>query len=246
MARTHSTNDDTYDENLGSAHTRTVRIPRTRGAVSGLLLIVLGIWGALIPFVGPYFHYSYQRDDTWIWTNARFWLEVLPGGAAALGGLLLLISANRITGGLGGWLAALAGAWFVVGQTLSQALSIGSVGSPTATTDGGRTIQQLGFFYGLGALILFLGSFALGRLSVVGVRDVRAARRRDERAGADEQRQLPVTRDADRAGDDIPSNGRVRERNVGDAVPVERPAERPVEALAHRPAQRPVDERPAD
>ncbi|MCW2540193.1 MAG: hypothetical protein JWN95_1918 [Frankiales bacterium] len=231
MART----QNTYD--IDSSHARTIRIPRTRGAVSGLLLVVLGIWGALIPFVGPYFHYSYQRDDTWIWTTARFWLEVLPGGAAALGGLLLLISANRIAGGLGGWLAALAGAWFVVGQTLSEVLRIGSVGSPTATTDGGRTIQQLGFFYGLGALILFLGSFALGRLSVVGVRDVRAARKRDQRAVADQQNQQQrVVRTGERRSD-------VGTRDGYDDDPV--PVERPVEVLAHGPDDRP-DDRPAE
>ena len=32
-----------------------MRIPRSRGAVSGLLLIVLGAWSALIPFIGPSF-----------------------------------------------------------------------------------------------------------------------------------------------------------------------------------------------
>ena len=39
---------------FGSLH-----MPRSRGAVSGLLLIILGVWGALIPFVGPYFHFAY-------------------------------------------------------------------------------------------------------------------------------------------------------------------------------------------
>ncbi len=29
-----------------------MRIPRSRGAMSGLLLVILGLWGALIPFVG--------------------------------------------------------------------------------------------------------------------------------------------------------------------------------------------------
>ena len=37
----------------------TLRVRRSRGALSGLLLVLLGIWGALIPFVGPYFHYAY-------------------------------------------------------------------------------------------------------------------------------------------------------------------------------------------
>src|SRR5260370_1257056 len=37
------------------------RIPRSRGAVSGVLLILLGAWGALVPFVGSYFGYAYTR-----------------------------------------------------------------------------------------------------------------------------------------------------------------------------------------
>ncbi|HEY2043771.1 MAG TPA: hypothetical protein VGH11_13925, partial [Jatrophihabitans sp.] len=185
----------------GLDHVRTVRVPRSRGAVTGLLLIVLGIWGALIPFIGPSFDYSYGNDQTWVWTAARFWLEVLPGAVAAFGGLLLLMSANRIIASFGGWLAAAAGAWFVIGQALAALLRLGSVGSPTATTDAGRALQVLGFFYGLGALILFLASFALGRLAVVGVRDVRAARRRD--------RQVAASNLADENAAAVPTTGTV-------------------------------------
>lgn len=162
--------------------TRTMRVPRSRGAVSGLLLILLGAWGALIPFIGPYLDYSYGTDETWHWTTARLWLEVLPGAATALGGLLLLISANRIRASFGGWLAALAGAWFVVGTTLAPLLHLGDVGRPLSQTDRGRAAAQIGYFYGLGAVILFLAAFALGRLAVVGVRDLRAAERDEQRA----------------------------------------------------------------
>ena len=34
-----------------------MRVARTRGMLSGLLLMVLGLWGALVPFIGPYFPY---------------------------------------------------------------------------------------------------------------------------------------------------------------------------------------------
>jgi hypothetical protein len=159
-----------------------MRVPRSRGAVSGLLLILLGAWGALIPFIGPELDYSWGTDQSWHWTNARLWLEVLPGAATALGGLLLLISANRIRASLGGWLAALAGAWFVVGLTFAPLLHLGQIGQPLSQTDRGRVAAQLGYFYGLGAVILFLAAFALGRLAVVGLRDLRAAER-DERLG---------------------------------------------------------------
>src|ERR1700754_162071 len=149
-----------------------LQIPRSRGAASGFLLILLGAWGALIPFIGPYFDFAYTPDQEWFWTTARGWLEVLPGAVTALGGLLLLVSGNRATAMLGGWLTVLAGAWFVVGRALAGPLGIGDVGAPVAVTDDKRTVLELTYFYGLGALIIFLGAVALGRLSVRTARDV--------------------------------------------------------------------------
>src|SRR5690349_18126997 len=75
--------------------TAMMRVPRTRGVGSGVLLILLGAWGALIPFIGPYFHFAYTPDTAWTWTWGRFFLEIVPGVAAALGGLILLVSAFR-------------------------------------------------------------------------------------------------------------------------------------------------------
>jgi hypothetical protein len=71
-------------------------IRRTRGAGSGILLVFLGAWGALIPFIGLYFSLTFTPDGAWTWSAGRGWLEVLPG-AAALGGLLLQGSGNRAT-----------------------------------------------------------------------------------------------------------------------------------------------------
>jgi hypothetical protein len=192
------------------ARTRTMRVPRSRGAVSGFLLVLLGAWGALVPFFGPYLNYSYGTDQTWHWTTARLWLEVLPGAAAALGGLLLLVSAHRISASFGGWLAALAGAWFVLGQTFAPLLHLGSIGKPLTSSDSGRVGAQLGYFYGLGVVILFLAAFALGRMAVVGVRDVLAAERADELA-----RQQEMDRTATR-DDGVIGDGVLGDRVAGD------------------------------
>jgi hypothetical protein len=145
---------------------------RSRGALSGFLLILLGAWGALIPFVGPYFDFAFTPNQVWTWTDARGWLEVLPGVVAVIGGLLLLSSRNRATAMLGGWLAVIAGAWFVIGRALAGPLGIGDIGTPVASTDTMRVWLDLTYFYGLGALIVFLGGLALGRVSVRSVRDV--------------------------------------------------------------------------
>ena len=154
-----------------------LQMPRSRGAASGFLLILLGAWGAIIPFAGPNFDFAFGSDQAWIWTAARGWLEVLPGAATVVGGLLLLASRNRATAMLGGWLTVLAGAWFVVGRALAGPLGIGDVGAPVAVTDDKRAVLELTYFYGLGALIVFLGAVALGRLSVRSVRDVAYAER---------------------------------------------------------------------
>lgn len=154
-----------------------MRMPRSRGATSGFLLILLGLWGALAPFIGPLFDFAYSPDQAWTWTMGRGWLEVLPGAVTVLGGLLLLMSRNRATASLGGWLAVAGGVWFIIGRALAGPLGIGDAGVPVAATEAKRVALELMFFYGLGALIVFLGAAALGRISVRSVRDVEWADR---------------------------------------------------------------------
>src|SRR5258708_1744398 len=135
-----------------------LQMPRSRGAASGFLLILLGAWGALIAFVGPYFDFAFTPDQEWTWTIARGWLEVLPGAATVVGGLLLLGSRNRATAMIGGWLTVLAGAWFVVGRALAGPLGIGDVGAPVAVAHaqgGGVAVPAL---YCVGGVLRFLRS----------------------------------------------------------------------------------------
>ncbi|KLO27740.1 hypothetical protein [Mycobacterium haemophilum] len=153
-------------------HVGGLRMPRSRGAVSGLLLVLLGAWGALIPFVGPYFNFAYTPDQDWVWNPARGWLEVFPGVTTAVGGLLLIGSKNRASAMLGGWLAVLGGAWFIVGGEFAPMLRIGSVGDPVASTDRKRALLEISYFSGLGALIVFVGGVVLARLAVRLARDV--------------------------------------------------------------------------
>ena len=165
---------------FGSLH-----MPRSRGAVSGLLLIILGLWGALIPFVGHYFNFAYTPGQTWAWTTARGWLEVFPGAVTAVGGLLLLVSGNRATAMFGGWLATIAGAWFIVGRTLAPTLRIQGIGQPTAATDAKRALLEIGYFSGLGALIVFVSGAVLARLAVRTARDAEFASQAELTPAAD-------------------------------------------------------------
>ena len=154
-------------------------LSRSRGAASGILLVLLGAWGALAPFIGPTFTFAFTPDKSWHWTAARGWYEVAPGVAAFVGGLLLLVARSRAITVLGAWLGILAGAWFIAGPAISSELTLGSLGQPIGSSSGQRLAETLTFFYGLGAIILFLAAAAFGRLSVVTVRDLRIAERRE-------------------------------------------------------------------
>jgi hypothetical protein len=153
-----------------------LQMRRSRGAFSGFLLMLLGLWGALIPFVGPYFDYAYTPDKAWTYNTGRLWLELLPGAAVFLGGFLLLVARSRHTALFGALLAAVAGAWFTLGTVLSPLWNhhVPMGGSPASSTVYMRIMEQLGFFTALGIVIVFVAAVALGRIASVpsGIRDI--------------------------------------------------------------------------
>jgi hypothetical protein len=160
------------------------RIPRSRGGVSGVLLILLGAWGGLAPFVGPYFHFAYTPDKAWAYTSGRLWLSIVPGAAALVGGLLVTFASHRAVGIFGAVLAVLGGVWFIIGAAVTRVVVVNvsfSPGVPLARSVGSissanwQILEGLGLFTGTGILILFFGALALGRFAVVGVKDAALA-----------------------------------------------------------------------
>lgn len=121
-------------------------------------------------------HFAYQPDTPWTWTPERGWLQVLPGAVTAVGGLLLLMSRNRAAAMLGGWLALVGGAWFVLGRLFATPLGLGYPGAPVRTGQTGLLTLELAMFSGLGTVIVAIGAMALGRLSVRSLRDIRYVR----------------------------------------------------------------------
>ena len=87
--------------------------------MSGLLIVVLGVWGGLIPFIGPYFHYAFGGSQTWHFTSQRLWLDILPGVVAVIGGLMLMSASTRSGGLVASSVALAAGAWFAIGPAVS-------------------------------------------------------------------------------------------------------------------------------
>jgi len=155
------------------------QIPRSRGAVCGVLLILLGLWGGLAPFVGPYVHFGYTPDTSWHYDSGRLYFSVIPGAAALLGGLLVLGTRNRGAGVLGGLLSALGGAWFVVGTgfvtyVLKMSTSAGAPIVPAGAAPLRTYLEQIALFTGVGLLILFVGALAIGRFSMIAARDMGA------------------------------------------------------------------------
>jgi hypothetical protein len=197
---------------------RTRRIPRRRGAATGFLLVLLGLWGALIPFVGPYFNYQIGTTSTWDWSMDRLWLSVLPGAAAVLGGLIMLYTTRRSTASFGGLLALAGGLWFIAGPSVSMLWNGGVQATGAAIGDNGtRVLEWIGFYYGTGALITTFAAYGLGFLAA-----------------------LPVT------GEAIPATAPEREPVRRPAPAPERtaaPAAQPAAEPEQRPDSRPVARR---
>src|SRR5436305_2102512 len=141
---------------------------------AGLVIFIAGLWGGLIPFIGPYFHFVLGPDQHWKWTTGRLWLNVLPGAAAALGGLILMGAGPRLSGRFGALLALAGGVWFAIGPDVSMLWNHGisqqgvAHGNHTFT----RMLEYLTFHSGLGVLITAFAAFALPGVSGYGRRRV--------------------------------------------------------------------------
>src|SRR5262249_28448669 len=149
--------------------TRQMRIARSTGMASGLIVAALGIWAGLIPFVGPYFHYGFAPDASWHWATSRLWLDVLPGAALIIGGVMMFSASSRTHGIAGSLIGLIAGGWLLLGSAVSlfwHGATVGIVHSGIGAPIGGpdrAAVEMIGFFYGAGALAVALSGIAFGR-----------------------------------------------------------------------------------
>src|SRR6201990_3159638 len=145
-----------------------MRIRRTHGIFGGLLVALLGIWGGVIPFVGPYFNYAYTPDKAWTYTSGRLWLEILPGAGALLGGLLMMAARSRHVALFGSLVAIASGAWFALGNVFAPLWTVaGPAGGPASASTLMRALEQVGFFTGLGIVIVLIAAAVAGRITAV-------------------------------------------------------------------------------
>jgi hypothetical protein len=185
--------------------------------IAGLIILIAGIWGGLIPFVGPYFHFALGPDQAWRWTSGRLYLDILPAAAAVLGGLLLLTAGPWLSGRFGALLALAGGIWFAVGPDVSRLWHSGGAQGIAHGRGSVRVLEYLTYHSGIGVLITALAAYALP-----GALAVRRRARRDEAAagtaaGADA---APATRPREGA---VAGNGdRVSAPREGEPVAGER------------------------
>jgi hypothetical protein len=128
--------------------------------VAGLVVLIAGLWGGLVPFVGPYFHFTLGPNHSWTWTTGRLYLSVLPAAAAVLGGLILLARGPWPSGRVGALLALAGGVWFAIGPTVSLLWASDAYGLPHGPK-GTRMLELLTYHTGLGVLIATFAAYAL-------------------------------------------------------------------------------------
>ncbi len=159
-----------------------------RARVAGGVLLVLGLWGALVPFIGPSFGYGMGGVAAWTWTESHATLHLAPGVAAIVGAFFLL-RGRRASQTFGSLLAMTGGIWFVIapslhplwaGQSMNGMSGMGSSATSSA-------LSAIGYHYGTGVLIAIVAAYTLGVLGharSAPAGDVRSEPRRPNHVGA--------------------------------------------------------------
>jgi len=142
----------------------------------GLVLILLGGWGGIAPFLGPSIGYGFTPNTAWTYTHSRLFLSAIPGAVVLVAGLIIAVTRSRGFGGFCAVVAGLGGAWFIAGAQLVKLLpaSLGgsiTTGAPIESGAHRIIVTGLAFYAGTGALVVFFAALALGRFSITAYRD---------------------------------------------------------------------------
>ncbi|MGH9088914.1 MAG: hypothetical protein ACRDYZ_12530 [Acidimicrobiales bacterium] len=155
----------------GTGSPELVAVPRATGpslVLLGSVIALVGAWGAIAPYVAPLFGLSPDGTAAWHWSLAHALLGFAPGGVAAVAGVMLLAAVGRATAGRGrldvgllGFVVALCGAWFTIGEFAWPVL----YGSSAYFVGAGSLhilLEQLAFSIGTGVVLVGCGAFAIG------------------------------------------------------------------------------------
>ncbi len=130
--------------------------------------LLVGAWAGLVPYVGPLFGFGQGDAGAWQWTTDRAFLNLIPGAAGVFAGLLLFLSLalgwGRGLAGFAGLLAAVAGAWLVLGPSAYGAV-IGSTSLDTVHFGPVWNFTiRVGYHLGPGLLLVAFGAWTMGLL----------------------------------------------------------------------------------
>ena len=129
----------------------------------GILLMLLGAWVFLVPLVGPYFNFGFFTSSTWVFSGVHWEMMLGPGLAIFAGGLLMTMPASPLSS-TGGLLALLGGVWLLVGPSLHPIWS-GRIAIATAHPQWLQSLLWIGYFYGAGAVGVYLTGLLHGLLA---------------------------------------------------------------------------------
>jgi hypothetical protein len=140
----------------------TKRGDRTTAVIPiGVLMALLGAWAFFVPLVGPYFGFGFHTDETWVFSEPNWTLSLAPGLAVMVAGLGMVIP-NRVARWVFGMLGLLGGAWLVLGPSLYPLWNPGDQIQPISTSETTTALLWIGYYYGVGAFVIFLSGLAEG------------------------------------------------------------------------------------
>lgn len=149
--------------------------------VLGIALVLVGAFGALVPFVGPLFGYTMgSNTEPWVITELRVTLQLIPGLVTILGGSIMVGGGSRAR--LGAVLALLGGIWFTVGMEIWPAWA-GSDGMMMGGNVWSTIASSLGYHDGTGVVIIVLAAYGLGAISAHSSSGVTSSRSDAGRSG---------------------------------------------------------------
>jgi hypothetical protein len=142
--------------------------PAGRIALAGLLAMLVGAFGAIVPFAAPGLGYSADGAPSWFWDLSHVVLWLVPGAAAFAAGAVVLLFVGPTSRGRGrfgvalaGMLTMVCGAWFVIGP-LAWPVLRNSAGVFVPAAPLRELGYQTGYSLGPGAVLLLLGGLVVG------------------------------------------------------------------------------------
>ena len=96
-------------------------LPTGRAGLAGLVIAAIGAWGGAVAYFGPKIGLGSSGARSLQWSTPHTVLNLAPGAAALVGGLMVVLGSRLLRGGvqrLGALLAFAAGGWFVLGPAV--------------------------------------------------------------------------------------------------------------------------------